>query len=458
MKKTAVIGAGLSGLTVAYLLKKSGFDVTVFEKSDRVGGCLHTVQVPLRDRDGSFALELGPNGWLDNAPKTLELIRDLGLEGEVIYSRDQASLRFLFLNGKMVEVPTNPILFLSSKLFRWYQKIFILLKLVQMKFWPKPFSSHADSIYSTFKKLFGTRVADLVRIAMLGIFAGDAKNLSFARCFSKLDRRLQITGSLLKPAPGEPFTSRPRLYSLKNGVSQLTEHLAKKLNVKLQTSVTRALYMNAKWSLTVRDEIEGSQHTSELVFDQVICASSLSQLLNIFSSSFSTQDREKIEALSPVVSVSFLLSRPLKFSGFGILVSPEEKMKTLGILHPPDIFENRAPAENDVITLMLGGTFNPEVVKKPDDEIFEVAKKEAAHILNEKFKIESQWIHRHIPGIPQYEVGENISLLELEKEIAVTPKFFYISNSLGGVSMNDCIQKAYETADKISVSVLEESK
>jgi protoporphyrinogen oxidase len=42
MKKVAVVGAGLAGLTAAIYLERNGFSVTVFEASDRVGGRVTT--------------------------------------------------------------------------------------------------------------------------------------------------------------------------------------------------------------------------------------------------------------------------------------------------------------------------------------------------------------------------------------------------------------------------------
>ena len=40
----AVLGAGISGLCVAYELKKAGFPVTVIEPRDRPGGRSHTLR------------------------------------------------------------------------------------------------------------------------------------------------------------------------------------------------------------------------------------------------------------------------------------------------------------------------------------------------------------------------------------------------------------------------------
>ena len=41
-KKVTIIGAGLCGLTIAYLLQKKGFDITIFEADTRIGGRIDT--------------------------------------------------------------------------------------------------------------------------------------------------------------------------------------------------------------------------------------------------------------------------------------------------------------------------------------------------------------------------------------------------------------------------------
>jgi len=42
-KKIVIIGAGISGLTTAYLLFKDGYDVIVLEQKDKVGGSIETI-------------------------------------------------------------------------------------------------------------------------------------------------------------------------------------------------------------------------------------------------------------------------------------------------------------------------------------------------------------------------------------------------------------------------------
>lgn len=50
-KKVAVVGAGIAGLEAARVAAKRGFEVTVYEKADKIGGQIHLAAVPPRKRE-----------------------------------------------------------------------------------------------------------------------------------------------------------------------------------------------------------------------------------------------------------------------------------------------------------------------------------------------------------------------------------------------------------------------
>ena len=74
----AVIGAGVSGLTAAYLLQRT-HHVTLFEADDRVGGHAHTHDVPLRN-GASAAVD---SGFIVLNDRTYPLLRRLFAELDV---------------------------------------------------------------------------------------------------------------------------------------------------------------------------------------------------------------------------------------------------------------------------------------------------------------------------------------------------------------------------------------
>jgi len=76
-----IIGAGLGGLTLAYLLSKQGKDIKILEASNRIGGRIQTIKGKL-----GTPLELGATWFSDHHPNLLALLDELEIKKFTQYS------------------------------------------------------------------------------------------------------------------------------------------------------------------------------------------------------------------------------------------------------------------------------------------------------------------------------------------------------------------------------------
>jgi protoporphyrinogen/coproporphyrinogen III oxidase len=77
-----VVGGGIAGLAAAFRLRRAGVDVTVLERSERVGGRIRTVEI-----DG-FRMDAAASVVPTTYRRTLQLIQDAGLAGEIVPTSD----------------------------------------------------------------------------------------------------------------------------------------------------------------------------------------------------------------------------------------------------------------------------------------------------------------------------------------------------------------------------------
>ncbi|MDE5076819.1 MAG: protoporphyrinogen oxidase, partial [Trichodesmium sp. St2_bin6] len=107
-----VVGAGISGLSLAHKLTKldndSPLNILVAESQNRVGGNITTVS------KGEFLWEEGPNSF-SPTPELLKLAIDVGLKEDLIFA-DRKLPRYVYWNGQLLPVPMSPMAMLQSKL------------------------------------------------------------------------------------------------------------------------------------------------------------------------------------------------------------------------------------------------------------------------------------------------------------------------------------------------------
>jgi len=198
LKPVAIIGAGITGLTAAFYLRRNGIPVTVYEGSDRVGGVIQSLR-----QDGYLA-EFGPNTILETSPKITQLIRDAGLESRRLDPDPRAQARYVVRYKRPIEMPGSPLGFFSTPLFTLKAKLAVLRE----PFVPARRDGKEESIAQFVIRRLGQEFLDQAIDALVGgVYAGDPYKLSVSQAFPKLAQIEARYGSLIK---GQIFGGRER--------------------------------------------------------------------------------------------------------------------------------------------------------------------------------------------------------------------------------------------------------
>jgi oxygen-dependent protoporphyrinogen oxidase len=457
-KRIVIAGGGIAGLSTAWAIKQRApeVDVVVLERSPRAGGNIRTENV-----DG-YVCESGPDGFLDNAPATMALVRELGLNSRLLPSNDRARRRYIFRNGRLSEVPTSPGAFLRTPLLSPRAKLRLLCE---------PFASGRrdddESIIDFATRHIGSEAAAVfVDPIVSGVYAGDAKALSLKACFPKMRQIEDQHGSLVRgliatrrtrkrtDTPGAPAG---RLTSFTGGMSDLIDRLTGALGsvVHTATAVT-SIRLNHTPSLSPHKSRRAYIITTSLgAFDTdaVVLSGAAAETAAIVRELDETLAAAIAEIPTSPLAVVCLgydetaLRSECPLDGFGFLVPRDEGLRILGALWETSIYQHRAPAKRVLIRVMIGGARDPDAVSLCDAELRRLVRTELMRTMNVSAVPEFVRVIRHTRGIPQYVRGHNARMQRINALLQPHPGLFLAGNSYRGVSINACIADAPSVAD-----------
>jgi protoporphyrinogen/coproporphyrinogen III oxidase len=447
--KIAVIGGGISGLSAAYRLRRSGVEAVVLEAAPDVGGKIKS------ERTDGFLVEHGPNGFLDSRVAVVRLARDVGLGGRILHASDAAKDRFLFVDGHLKAVPSSPPAFLTSDILSVRGRLRVL--------WEYFVSARRDtrdeSIFDFAARRIGPEAAErLVDAMVTGIFAGDSRQLSLPAAFPQMARLEREFGGLFKgmkalrkERSGGPNGPRGRLASFQGGLTDL-------VSACVNTMDSGAIHCGRPVSSVVANG-DGrwrvlAQGGDALIVDGVVFTTPTpmtAQLVGDLSPSAATALEGITYAPAAVVALGYpesALDHPL--DGFGFLVPSLEKRDILGVLWSSTLFADRAPDGQILLRTIVGGARRPELVGLDDEALVATVAAELSvafgcDLMTPSFERIGRWPQ----GIPQYTMGHLDRVTKARAALSEQSGLFIAGNGVSGVSLADCAAAAETLPDEI---------
>jgi oxygen-dependent protoporphyrinogen oxidase len=454
-----VIGGGVAGLTVAYEIHERArgahteLEVVCLEASGRPGGNIRT------DRDDGFVCEWGPNGFLDNAPPTLDLVRRLKIEDRLLASNAAAAIRYLFRGGRLRKLPAKPVSFLGSDVLSWGGKLRVLLE----PFRRRRDTDEDESIFDFAERRIGVEAARVLADAMVsGIYAGDARRLSLRATFPKMQAMEREHGSLFRAMTARRKETRARggrrggpsgpgdtLTSFREGLQELTDALAGALGsaLRLRTRVTGVADLGLRGYRVYLHEGAPIDATAVVLACPAWSAAEI----------VAHMDSEMSQAMDAIPSVpvavvhlgfeSNEVAHPL--AGFGYLVPRGEGPRILGTLWASSIFPGRTPAGKILLTSMVGGAHDGDAIRLPDDELTSIVRTDLRTTMGIEAAPRFTRVYRHPKGIPQYTLGHLDRLAVIERRLEAHSGLLVCGNSYRGISVNACVEEAPRVAEAV---------
>lgn len=461
MKKIAIVGGGISALACAVNLKEKGFDFTVFEKEDSVGGKLFTEKI------GGLTVEGGPDSYLPEKFWSVQLIEKVGLAEEMLCSNDEFKGTFIHSGGRLHPLPEGVILMVptmimplaKSGLISWPGKIRMGMEL----FVPPRKDLKDESLAEFVTRRFGRECLEKIAEPLVaGIHTSNPDNMSVLATFPRFVDMERKSGSLIKamiaamkrmpppnPSATPPAQKMTYFMSLKEGMQELVHGCMSYIGeerVKTGTAVVSVEKKAGGYRITCDDGATAD-------FDALVLATPSYVTQDILKS----VDEELCDRLSAIewsssatVSIAFRKDDLKKtLPGFGFIVPRVENRKLNACTWSSIKWSHRAPPDTFLLRSFVGGGHHEELVSRGDDELLSAIMEELREIIGISAEPTFYKVYRWFMGMPKYTVGHLERMAAIEEMLKEHRGLFLIGCSYRGIGIGDCAKSGFEAADAI---------
>jgi len=455
MQPVVIIGGGISGLSTAYYLARHGVPARLIERRERLGGVIETERVQ------GCVLEAGPDSFIAQKPWALELIRELGLGGDVIGSNDHLRVTYVLKHGRLVPLPDGLMLMIPTRivpmaatsLLGWRTKI-----RMGLEWFRKPDSLHADQSVAKFvADHYGQEAVDYLAEPLLaGVYGGDPNKLSVTSVLPRFVELESKYGSLTKGVLHErrkaarQSKGMPLFQTLKGGLGQLVDALTAQTRPapEVLRGEAQAVERNGTgYRIRLNDEWTEAGH--------VVLACQAYQagaLIGSLDPAFAAL----LDAVpySSSITISLGYERPSfkhPLNGFGFLIPKRERKLLVACTWVGTKFSYRVAPDRAVLRCFVGGE-DESVLGLTDEELASGVRAELRAIMGVTETPVFTHIARWPRSMAQYTVGHAARLREIEARLKALPGLHVAGNAYTGIGIPDCVRMGKAAAGAIAAA------
>ncbi len=454
--RVAIVGSGISACACAVRLKEMGIPFTVLERMGSPGGKLLTETI-----DG-FTIEAGPDSFLPEKPWTLELIKKIGIEDDLLCTQEEHKGTYIYSGGRLHRLPEGVMLMVPTMITPLLRSRLITLRgkmRMGMEFFLPPRQDEADESLAQFvtRRLGRECLEKIAEPLVAGIHTSNPDNMSVRAIFPRFLDMEKKYGSLIRGMVRTMKRAKPTgdgekkmtyFMSLKRGMQELVDSslaFAGPENIAFSSEVRRVARGRAGYDVSIGPE--------SMAFDAVVLTTPsyvTAELIRDMAPSLAVKLSAVEWSSTATISLAFKGEDILStLPGFGFIVPRIEGRRINAATWSSLKWPLRAPPGSVLVRCFVGGGHDEELVSYPDEDLLPIVLAELKEIAGIAARPAFSKIYRWERSMPRYTVGHLERIAAMDEALKAHPGLYLIGSSYRGIGIGDCVRSGFEAAEGI---------
>nr|WP_089243039.1 protoporphyrinogen oxidase [Rhodococcus kyotonensis] len=441
MRRVAVVGGGITGLTAAYRLRTAlgpDVDVVVVEASDRLGGTLRTVRL------GDGPLDVGAEAFIGRRPEIPALMAELGIADQLVHPAGKRPL--IYSGNALHPLPAGTLMGIPSSASSVVGLVDDATRRTieaepdsPLRWEPGQDMSVADLVGGRFGEQVLHRSVDPL---LGGVYSGLSGSIGVRAALPTLaaaldDSATSLTAAISAALP--PPSSGPVFGALRGGYGVLIEKLvsATRAHTMLGTSVTSIRRESSGWHVDPIGSV-----------DAVVLAVPAPALARILSDAVpaAAAAAAEIELASAVVVAMALPHDVALPDNSGVLVATDAGLETKAFTLSSRKWTHLAERSVSLVRASLGRFGDTRALDWTDETLIDVARQDLRRVSGIDVDPSASVVQRWRGGLPQYAPGHLDRVAAISAAVADVDGLAVAGAWSQGVGVPACVSSATRAA------------